>query len=180
MHGASIIMALPGDDYDAATGLVLGEDKINVQEYVIDPEDSAFRHWQTPVSSVDDNPSTSISRSGNLSSYTVESTDCFTVLSFDTSHIHNVPFNVTGTDNLIWAVNTMDSFVSYHTARGRFSIEWPTGTVVSLNGESIGDNVVEDNSASPATFSFGFSKLSMLAFGALFTSFAWADKWFLM
>jgi hypothetical protein len=173
MHGASIIMALPGDDYDAATGLVLGEDKINVQEYVIDPEDSAFRHWQTPVSSVDDNSTTSISRSGNLSSYTVESTDCFTVLSFDTSHIHNVPFNVTGTDNLIWAVNTMDYFVSYHTARGRFSIEWPTGTVVSLNGESIGDNVVEDTSASPATFSFGFSKMSLLAFGALFTSLSW-------
>jgi hypothetical protein len=167
MHGASIIMALPGDDYDAATGLVLGEDKTNVQEYVIHPEDSAFRHWQTPVSSVDDDPSTSVSRSGNLGSYTVENTDCFTVLSFDTSHIHNVPFNVTGTDNLIWAVNTKDYFVSYHTARGRFSIEWPTGKVVSLNGEPLAGNVVEDTSASPATFVFGFLT-TLLAFAALF------------
>jgi hypothetical protein len=173
MHGASIIMALPGDDYDAATGLVLGEDRIKVQEYVIDPEDSAFRHWQTPVSSVDDNPSTSVSRSGNLSSYTVESTDCFTVLSFDTSHIHNVPFNVTGTDNLIWAVNTKDYFVSYHTARGRFSIEWPTAKVVSLNGESIDNNVVQDTSASPASFLFGFSRMSLLAVGAFFTALSW-------
>jgi hypothetical protein len=67
----------------------------------------------------------------------------------------------------------MDYFVSYHTARGRFSIEWPTAKVVSLNGESIDNNVVQDTSASPASFLFGFSRMSLLAVGAFFTALSW-------
>lgn len=116
MHGCRTIMALPGSEYSAVTGLNLTLDD-TMDEYVIDPVDAAFRHWQTPVSSTRQ----------HLTSHSVNHDDCFTEIRFETSHIHDVSFNLTGTDRLIWAANSNDSFVGYHTARGQMYINWPTG-----------------------------------------------------
>ena len=139
MNGGSIIMALPGDQYSPVTGLDL-DGPASVHEYVIDPVGSAFRHWQTPVNLVNPSPpTTATTRSTSPKSYQVESTDCFTALSFETSSINDIPFNLTGTDNLMWAANTKDFYAGYHTARGRMTLEWSTGKLISLNGVATGD-----------------------------------------
>jgi hypothetical protein len=128
MNGATIIMALPGDNYTALDGLDLTLAP-NVQEYIIDPDASAFRHWKDPVSA--------ISRAANptAEAHAYESTDCFTAITFKTDAIHNVKFNLAGTDELLWAGNTEDYYVGYHGRdnRNRFAIDWPTGKV-TLNG----------------------------------------------
>jgi hypothetical protein len=127
MNGATIIMALPGDNYTALNGLDLTLDP-NVQEYIIDPDATAFRHWKDPVST--------ISRAGSAAeAHGLESTDCFTAITFKTDAIHNVKFNLSGTDELLWAGNTEDYYVGYHGRqnRNRFAIDWPTGKV-TLNG----------------------------------------------
>jgi hypothetical protein len=129
MLGATIIMAQPGGNYTAASGLDLNLDP-TVEEYVIDPEDSAFRHWMTPVTSVSRKQQDSAT---GLSSYEVDSSDCFTSLYFDTASIHNMEFNLTGSDELLWAANGQDYFVGYHgNNRGRFAIHWPTGELTLM------------------------------------------------
>ena len=127
MLGATIIMALPGGNYSAFSGLDLSLDP-TIEEYVIDPNQTAFRHWMSPVTS------TSKRQDGEtgLSSYKVDSTDCFTSLSFKTSSIHNINFNLTGSDELLWAANGQDYYAGYHgDSRGRFAIHWPTGVLTA-------------------------------------------------
>lgn len=121
MNGASVIMAIPGGNYSAKLGLDLGEGP-SVEEYTISLSDSSFRHWSDPIEGRD------------TSSYKVESTPCFTSLTFATSNINDIPFNVTGADKLIWAANNMDTFCGSH-GRGQdgrgdrdaFMVEWKTG-----------------------------------------------------
>merc|ERR1711971_363317 len=52
MNGANIILALPGDNYNAKDGLDLNLEN-NVREYTIADGGvgSSFRHWQTPLDS---------------------------------------------------------------------------------------------------------------------------------
>ena len=126
MHGATIIMALPGSNYSAVEGLDLSMGP-TVNEFVIDPDGgkSAFRHWMTPV--------TSVARS--LDTYQVNATDCFTAMTFKTNSIHNIEFNLTGSDELLWAANDVDYYAGYHgQARGRFSVDWPMGMAM-LDGD---------------------------------------------
>jgi hypothetical protein len=42
-------------------------------------------------------------------------------------------FNLTGSDELLWAANGQDYFVGYHgNNRGRFAIHWPTGELTLM------------------------------------------------
>jgi len=146
MSGATIIMALPGGDYDAAVGLDTTLDD-SVEEYVIDLENSAFRYWQTPVSSV--------ARVGvTTTAHAVEASDCFTAITFKTDSIHTKTFNLDGSDELIWAANAEDTFAGYHgrANRGRFAIDWTTG-IATENGNPL--NVEAGDSSGAAAFFFG-------------------------
>ena len=129
MLGASIIMALPGGNYNAADGLDLtvGND---VNEYHISPFQTAFRHWSNPV--------TSKTRHASKKKYAVEANDCFTAITFKTDNINNIKFNVTGKDELLWAANGADYYAGYHGAnRFRFAIDWTTNKAVDRNGNAM-------------------------------------------
>ena len=116
MLGGSVIMALPGGDYSPVTGLNLSLGP-EVNEYHIGTE-TAFRHWDYPVKS----------QSGAV--YSVVPTDCFVSLLFKTDSINGVPFNVTGTNSMIWAANPTDRYAGYHgnTTRSRIVLNWSNGT----------------------------------------------------
>jgi hypothetical protein len=144
MQGAKVIMALPGGNYSAITGLDLAMDH-NVHEYEIDhsSEKKSFRHWMTPVSDVE----AATSRAANTENlYAVEATDCFTELTFDTSTIYDQKFNLSGTDHLIWAANSQDYFAGYHAARGKFEVNWSAGPMDDGEGD---DGEVQGTSGSP-------------------------------
>merc|ERR1711906_8090 len=54
--------------------------------------------------------------------------DCFTALKFRASGIHDRPFNLTGTDRLMWAANGEDMFGGYHgLTRAVFTVDWAEG-----------------------------------------------------
>lgn len=116
MNDAPIIMALPGGNYTAKYGLDLSLGP-QINEHHIHPSGSSFRHWASPLEGRD------------TSSYSVETTDCFTAISFETDSISDQYFNVTGTDELIWAANSEDFFAGHHgkTDRAKFTINWVTG-----------------------------------------------------
>ena len=59
-----------------------------------------------------------------------EATDCYTSMTFSTASIAGQALNVSGTDELIWGLNDMDSFVGYHRRnnRGKITIDWTGGT----------------------------------------------------
>ena len=65
----------------------------------------------------------------DTSTYSVESTSCFTAISFKTDSINGIPFNLQGKDELLWAANAEDYYAGYHGRenRARFSINWATG-----------------------------------------------------
>lgn len=130
MLGASVIMALPGGDYNAAEGLdlTLGD---NVNEYHIDHRATAFRHWSTPV--------TSSSSDSTSKQYAIEANDCFTAITFKTDNINNVKFNVEGSDELLWAANGADYYAGYHGAnqRFRFAIDWTASSAIDNLGNEM-------------------------------------------
>ena len=116
MNGGNVVLAIPGGNYSAVTGLDL-ELGSSVGSYVIDSDDTAFRHW------VDTNgPDTDTNAA-------VVSTDCFTAISFESDNINGKEFNIEGSDEMIWAGNGGDHFVGYHGSgnRARFTVEWSTG-----------------------------------------------------
>jgi hypothetical protein len=105
----------------------------NVAEYQIDPVESSFRFWQDPLSQP-----TAVARSASNTTssqqavYEVTSNDCFTALTFQASSIYDQSFNLTGTDELLWAANGENYYVTYHGSnRGRFAIDWTTGSFVA-------------------------------------------------
>lgn len=122
MHGANILMAIPGGNYSAITGFDLSIDP-SIQEFQIspDPEESSFRFWGV------DNDVTAQSRHGGMFPE-LDITDCFSSFTFEAESINGVPFKLSGVDQLLWAANDIDSFAGYHGLnRGRFSIEWASG-----------------------------------------------------
>lgn len=129
MLGGTVVLALSGGDYDAATGLDLSMDA-TVAEYVIDPTFTAFRHWMTPVS---DEGLTVVAQQfegTTTSSVGVESNECFSAMTFEKSGINGRPFNLAGSDTMIWAANGVDYFVGYHgSARGVLEVHWAEGEV---------------------------------------------------
>lgn len=132
MQRALILMANPSSVYSARYGFDYTYGP-SVDEFLIGDQLS-FRHWQTPVSGVpsDGDGSVTIAASSTSvsdpNSYGVQEYNCYTSMTFNTAGIHNKPFNVSGTDELIWAANGMDIFAGYHgPARGVFNIEWKTG-----------------------------------------------------
>jgi hypothetical protein len=121
MHGGHILMALPGGNYSADTGLNLTMNS-TIEEYHIaeNDDESSFRFWMDPITSV------TRSTSGPTE---VHYDDCNTALSFNLSSIGQIPFNLSGEDDLIWGANGVDYFVGYHGInRGRFYINWSAGT----------------------------------------------------
>jgi hypothetical protein len=149
MLGAKILLALPGGNYSAATGLDLSLPS-SLKEYQIDNSSSAFRFWNAPKSE-DDVES-------------IEKTDCFTSISFRAESISGQKFNVSGSDSLIWAANDNNIFVAYHGVnRGRFAVEWKTGNA------SPGNTVIKKTTTSSSvtlsySIGFMFTMLSILVF----------------
>jgi hypothetical protein len=132
MLGSSVVMALPGGDYSAVTGLNLSLGP-EVKEYHIGME-TAFRHWFKPVKSL------------GSSAYSVNVTDCFVSLLFKVDSINGIPFNVTGTNSMIWAANPTDYFAGYHgnVTRSRIVLDWSNGTgypfiIPAVGGDSSSD-----------------------------------------
>lgn len=118
MNGGSIIMAIPGGNYAADTGLDLAVDG-SVATYKIDSENSAFRFWSTPIETGETKTTMA----------DVEDTGCFTALTFESDHINGLKFNVNGTDEMIWGGNSNDIWMGYHghAHRSRFTVDWNTG-----------------------------------------------------
>jgi len=114
MLGGNILMAMPGGDYDAAVGLDTALPH-TVKEHVISSTDTAFRHWQDPVE-------------GSAPNADVQSTACFTALTFEMDNINGLKFNTSASDLMIWAGNGEDQFMGYHKQnRARFTVEWSSG-----------------------------------------------------
>jgi hypothetical protein len=134
MNGGKILLAIPGGDYSAVTGLDT-QQAPSVASYVIHPTGSAFRHWSDPTTAQSDDT-------------TLDTNDCFTSISFQSHQINGQNFTIDGTDDMIWGGNGEDHFVGYHGRgnRARFSIEWSTATVKFFGDEE--DNVDETPSTS--------------------------------
>jgi hypothetical protein len=153
MLGAKILLALPGGNYSAATGLDLSLPS-SLKEYQIDNTSSSFRFWNAPKS--EDLLSTT--------SYSIEKTDCFTSISFRAESISGQQFNVSGSDSLIWSANDNNIFVGYHGLnRGRFAVEWKTGNA------SPGNTVIKKTTTSSSvtlSYNTGFmiTLLSVLVY----------------
>ena len=117
MNGGKILLMVPGGNYSAVTGLDLSVGS-NIGAYVIDDKDSAFRHWVDTGSAAD--------------GANHEHTDCFTALTFESDHISGQKFNLEeGSDEIIWAGNSNDYYVGYHSSesRARLTVNWLTGNV---------------------------------------------------
>lgn len=149
MNGGNILLALPGGDYTAEYGLVVpgmtdaGSGEIStdvaklrsveitettnpegstVKMYQISNGGSAFRHWDKPTGELDGTDTSEAS--------VVVVTDCFTSMEFVTDNINGETFNVSGTNEMIWAGNSEDYYVGYHGRgnRARFTLNWMNGT----------------------------------------------------
>jgi len=125
MNGARIVLGIPGtpESYTAATGLDVSAGP-SMSEYVIHEHSSSFRFWSAPY------------HSPSMSDASIEVNDCITAMSFTTHAISGWSLNLTGTDTLIWGVNTEDAFVGYHgrDSRGKLAIDW-TGAGDAGGGE---------------------------------------------
>jgi hypothetical protein len=143
MLGANILLAMPGGNYSAATGMDLNVDG-SVATYKIDEADTAFRHWQTPI----DNDETRTTVAG------FEESDCFTALTFESDHINGQKFSLDGTDDMVWAGNHNDIWMAYHGPfdRSRFVIDWTKDDEVLFSGEeNLGEAETEPETSDPTT-----------------------------
>jgi hypothetical protein len=114
-----------------------------IATYVIDSEDTAFRHWQNPIDSEE--------ALATVASF--ETNDCATFISFESSHINGKEFNINGTDEMIWAGNSNDYFVGYHGpfSRMRFTIDWRSGDVVPFAISQEGVSHIESTATNSET-----------------------------
>jgi hypothetical protein len=166
MHGATILLAIPGDNYTATDGFELDAGP-SVQEFVIspDPAESSFRFWMDPVNDF----VATARQSSEIDSRSVESTECFTALTFQATSINGIPFNLEGTDELIWAANGQDFFAGYHGPddRSRFSIDWSTGEALANTGETAPPPTEEGDPVETSSGSFYASKTGIALVAAL-------------
>ena len=147
MNGADIILAVPGGQYSAVTGLNT-DAPTTVKEYVIDKYGSSFRHWADPVDG--SNPNANVKFDG-----------CHTELTFEVDNINGRTFNTTGSDMMLWAGNGADYFMGYHGSnRARFIVEWSTGVAYFAGDER---PVMEGNGKS----SLGGLAIGLIAGGAV-------------
>ncbi len=106
-------MALPGTDYNPATGLDLSGGS-NVAEYVINEfGGAAFRHWKN----------SGPSSSGLLNSTIEVNPGCGSSMYFKTKKIHGTALNMTGCTNFIWATHATTLLKGYHGFRSRGSVK---------------------------------------------------------
>lgn len=155
MNGGKVLLMKPGGNYSPVSGLDLSVGP-NVGAYVIDDKDSAFRHWVGTEMAVE--------------GANHEHTDCFTALTFESDSISGQMFNLEGTDEMIWAGNSNDYYVGYHSrnSRARLTIDWSTGEVEFFSSkpawetavDAAGEDTKEDDSSSPI---FAFDVFSGLA-----------------
>jgi hypothetical protein len=157
MFGGSVIMALPGGDYSPVTGLNLSLSP-EVKEYHIGME-TAFRHWFQPVKSL------------GRSAYSVNVTDCFVSLLFKVDSINGLPFNVSGTNSMIWAANHNDYFAGYHgnITRSRIVLDWSAGTgyLFSANQRESSATVPDSMAASGSVKQYKISIRALLSISLL-------------
>ena len=120
MNGGTIIHAQPGTWLGARDGLNLTAGA-QVDEYFI--ASTAFRQWEGPFARA------AAGVAGYLQTTSVETNDCFTAVEFNASGIHGTPFNLDGTDELIWAANGEDRYNGYHgrAYRGMMIVNWGSG-----------------------------------------------------
>ena len=152
MNGANILMSIPGDDYDAATGFDFTKNT-SVAEYVIHEKASSFRHWKDPVV----NSSSTVIAS-------VNEHECFTYIDFEADGFNGQAFNTNGTDIMIWGANGKDKFAGYHgrSDRAKMSVEWSTGSVKILKAVKDDDDNGSTRMSTSLAMVFGF--LATIAF----------------
>lgn len=169
MHGGSVLLAMPGGNYDAATGMDLSVGG-SIATYKISEEETAFRHWQTPI----DNDETRTT----VASF--EDTDCFTALTFESDHINGQKFTLDGIDEMMWAGNHNDIWMSYHGPfdRARFVIDWNKDEGVLFSGydDDLDETSTETEVTEPGTVEAGVTSSGVsIGYGMLgITSIAFA------
>mmetsp|Transcript_1610 Transcript_1610/g.2134 ORF Transcript_1610/g.2134 Transcript_1610/m.2134 type:complete len:690 (+) Transcript_1610:62-2131(+) len=121
MNGANVLLATPATEYSALEGFDFSTESL-VDEYRITDGywGSAFRLWQEPWTNSTSDVSTDIF---------IDDLECFTSFSFEADGINSQKFNISGSDELLWAANEVDAFAGYHGRenRARFKIDWTTG-----------------------------------------------------
>lgn len=121
MNGGQILMAVPGGNYSSRTGLDMSLNG-SIATYQISHNDSAFRHWQKPINSA------------VYANSEIIKGDCHTALTFETDNINGKGFNITGSDDVMWAANGEDIFVGYHSGnRAKFNVEWTSGKATMIS-----------------------------------------------
>ena len=155
MNGGNIILAVPGGNYSAATGLDM-EEPSSIGTYVIDSTDSSFRHWENTMT-----PANKAS---------IDNTDCFTSITFEGDSINGKYFDIDGNDEMIWGGNGEDSFVGYHGRgnRARFSVEWKTGNAAFWSKDPKEDEPTTTTSSSPVSRTFIFMSTTFAVASTLF------------
>jgi hypothetical protein len=136
MNGGQILLASPysSENYSPVTGLD-NSTEAAIATYVIDVNDTAFRHWQEPIDTEE--------ALATVASF--DTNDCSTSISFESNHINGKEFNVNGTDEMIWAANSNDYFVGYHGpfSRLRFTVDWQSGVVTPFSASTDEESHVE-------------------------------------
>jgi hypothetical protein len=144
MNGGQILLATPysSENYSPVTGLDNSTEAV-IATYVIDANDTAFRHWQEPMDT-DEALATVASFDTN---------ECSTSISFESTHINGKQFNVNGTDEMIWAGNSNDYFVGYHGpfSRMRFTVDWQSGVVTPFSALTDEESHVEGSGGTAST-----------------------------
>ena len=140
MDGSNVILAAPGPHatYSAATGLEVTDSQDpstgSVAGYKIHEADSAFRHWDVPVSP-------------DLADVSFSFDGCHTDLTFEVDAINGKGFNFDGVDTLVWAANSQDYFVGFHgrTNRMIFDLDWGKGEIVARSIDVSGEAPAEEH-----------------------------------
>jgi hypothetical protein len=144
MFNASIVLAMRAGDYTPKYGFNFSTDS-EVHEYITSIDQTSFRHWSTPYGDQDEqdgNGTTATERSssggrllhGDENHYLVSThhDGCFTSMIFHGKTISGKAFNLNGSDTLIWAANSVDSFMQYHGGdRGNFTVEWAASSTAA-------------------------------------------------
>jgi hypothetical protein len=155
MFNASIVLAMRAGGYTPKYGFNFTMDP-EVHEYITSIDQTSFRHWSTPYSDEDGdhdgNGTTATERRsggralhGGENHYLVSTqhNGCFTSLIFHGETISGRAFNLKGSDTLIWAADSVDSFMQYHGGeRGNFTVDWTADSASTKNSKSVAAPVV--------------------------------------